>query len=132
MNSEWRNEWCKKEENHATAETFNAVNREREREGIRRNTVIPSVIQLFIYFDVEQGALIQKVNIYKLYDWEDEKEEENCTSMRYTPLWIVWRNTLLACFIVGTFSSSSSSLSDLEIKHERRGTFAAKRRLEAI
>lgn len=38
---------------------------------IRRKTVIPSVIQLFIYFDVVQGALIQKVNIHKPWGVEE-------------------------------------------------------------
>lgn len=46
-------------------------NKGRKMSALRRKTVIPSVIQLFIYFDVEQGALIQKVNIHKPWGVED-------------------------------------------------------------
>lgn len=49
---------------------------------------------------------IQKVNIHK-------QRGRMASSMSCTPLWNVWRNTLspVTCFIVGTFSSSSSTSS---------------------
>lgn len=105
---------CKDEEekeNHATDDVVAGAilcerelrkNKGRKMSAVRRKTVIPSVIQLFIYFDVEQGALIQKVNIHK--PWRGvERIYWVVPSMRCSS-----GATLFACFIVGTFSSSSS------------------------